>query len=493
MQRFLTTYLAIAAIGLISGDPLFGQATPTPAHGHGMSMEMGADQKPVGDAGGLARGHVLPDGELPPLPAMPSGFTDFDTGFAVADDLAAVPHGLEDVLALAAANNPTLQQARLHVSAETSKALQAGLYPNPVLMYVGEKINSDGSAGEFQGFEISQRFVTAGKLKLSREKYLQRAHVAEHLSVAQMYRVSNAVEVQFYEALAASERLNLRHELEKSAEDGAVTTREQYNQGQANLTDVRRSNVELQKSRLERMAVENEYRDAVRHLSSLIGVPLGMGTIQGQLRPSDALEPFDSVLARLITESPEILAARAKLRVDQTTVRREQVEWIPDVIVQGGPGYNFSNNDPVYNAGMQIELPIYDRNQGTIRQACQDLRRQQFEIQRLELHLKQHLASAYRMYATALQHATQYDQVIIPELRSAYRQLLVSYKENRIAWPEVLEGQREYFQARLQQIDQFKHVRQQETLIAGYLLDGGLMAADGPVPPGHIDAVPKPR
>ncbi len=457
-----------------------------------MGQMMSMDQTMAQSLGG-ADDQVLPESDLPPLPDMPSGFADFDTTYDYADNATVETHTLETVLALAAGNNPTIQQARLHVSAETSKALQAGLYPNPVLMYVGEKIGSDGSAGEFQGFEVSQRFVTAGKLQLSRLKYRQRAHVAEHLAIAQTYRVTNAVEVQFIEALAASMRLELQREIEKTAEDGAVTTREQYNQGQANLTAVRRANVMLQKQRLERMATENEYRDALRRLSAIVGVPLSIGPTEGELRPSNALESFDTILARLITESPEVLAARAKLRVDQTTVRREQVEWIPDVTVQGGPGYNFSNGDDVYNAGVQIELPIYDRNQGTIRQACQDLRRQQFEIQRMELHLKERLASAYRTYATALQHATEYDRVVIPELRAAYRQLLVSYKDNRIAWPDVLEGQRDYFQARMQQIDQFKHVRQQETMINGFLLDGGLMAAEGPVPPGHIDAVPKPR
>lgn len=436
---------------------------------------------------------LQPESALPPLPEMPAGFEDFDLAYNLTDNAVIQTHTLDSVLALAAGNNPTIQQARLHVSAETSKALQAGLYPNPVLMYLGEQINSDGTAGEFQGFEVSQRFVTAGKLSLSRQKYRERAHVAEHLAIAQSYRVTNAVEVQFIEALAVSMRLNLQREIEKTVEDGAVTTREQYNQGQANLTGIRRANVMLQKQRLARMATENEYRDAIRRLSAIVGVPLAIGPIEGELRPRVALEPFDDVLSRLVMESPEVLAARAKLRVDQTTVRREQVEWIPDVTIQGGPGYNFSNNYDVYNAGLQIELPIYDRNQGTIRQACNDLRRQQYEIQRLELLLQDRLATAYRTYATALQHATQYDQVVIPELRAAYQQLLVSYKDNRIAWPDVLEGQQEYFQAKMEQIDQFKHVRQQEALINGYLLDGGLMAAEGPVPPGHIDAVAKPR
>lgn len=101
---------------------------------------------------------------------------------------------LDSLLTMAARNNPTLRQARLHVSGELAKAQQAGLYPNPTLRYSGEQIfvDVDGdtdSPGEFQGGIVSQRLVTAGKLRLSREKYLRRAHVSEHLAVAQQYRV----------------------------------------------------------------------------------------------------------------------------------------------------------------------------------------------------------------------------------------------------------------------------------------------------------------
>ncbi len=95
---------------------------------------------------------------------------------------------------------------------------------------------------------------------LIRLKYRQRAHVAEHLAIAQQYRVSNDVQRHFYMALAAMERVTLQNELLKTAEDGAVTSRELFNQGQANLPAFRKANVELQHQRLEVLNAVNEYR-----------------------------------------------------------------------------------------------------------------------------------------------------------------------------------------------------------------------------------------
>ena len=256
---------------------------------------------------------------------------------------------------------------------------------------------------------------------------------------------------------------------------------------------VRRANIELQQHRLDVLNAENEFVEAFRQLTAMVGCDLPIGWIDGSLRPQQTLPSFDSVYAELIDNSPEILAARAKLASDHTTLRRESVQWVPDVIVQGGPGYNFSNYEPVYNASVRMELPIHDWNQGTILQARHDLARQQDEIRRIEMELRDRLAMAYRMYATSLQHATEYENVIIPQRQLAYTELLKSYKDDRVDWPDVLEAQRDYFMARLQQINYFRDVRIQETRIDGFLLEGGLMAAQASTPPGHIDSVPKPR
>lgn len=463
----------------------------------------------------------------PPVPDAPYGLSDLDAsgplfpqvqlgddaysmapppvvvdgqvvGGPMSQDANVVSHSLGDFLALAAQNNPTIRQARLQISGETAKALQAGLYPNPTLIYSGEQIGIDvpgdkDSPGEFQGFLLEQRFVTAGKLRLSREKYMRRAHVTEHLAIAQQFRVCNDVRVHFYRTLAAHQVLQLRHELLKTAEDGAVTARELYNQGQATRPEVRQSNITLQRARLDVLTAENHYRDQFRQLVSLVGVDFAVAPVAGSLMPETEPISYQQAVSTLLTESPELMAARAKLSGDRVTLQRERVEWVPDIVARGGSGYNFDAKETVAVAGVSIELPVFDRNQGTIRQAQADLMRQQEEIRRIELDLQRRLASTYQQYLTSLQIATEYDRVIIPEARMAYEELLESYKDNRVDWPDVLSAQHDLFDARLTQIQQLEMVRQNEVLVRGFMLEGGLQAAQRPTPPGHIDATPKPR
>ncbi|QDV78341.1 TolC family protein [Botrimarina mediterranea] len=431
-------------------------------------------------------------------PRIPSSLDEMAALDRSASSNASVSYQLDDLLALAAKNNPTLVQARLHISAELGKALQAGLYPNPVFSYEADQIfvrneEKSNTAGEFQGGILQQRFVTAGKLRLSREKYLRRANVSEHLAMAQQFRVCNDVRIHFYNALAASQTLAIRRELVKTAEDGAVTAQESYNMGQARRPEVRRANVMLQRARLDLLSAENTYNESFRRLASLVGAQIEVGALSGELLPQCPPLSFDEVLARLVAESPELAAARAKLAVDQATVQRERVEWVPDVVVRGGSGYNFESKETVAVAGVSLEIPFYDRNQGTIRQAQADYTRQRREIERVELDLRNRLAMTYQQYLTGLQHAAEYESLILPELKAAYAELLESYKDNRVEWPNVLMAQSDYFDARLTQVDNLLHARTQEVLIYGYLLHDGLMAAQGITPPGHIDSVPKPR
>ena len=87
---------------------------------------------------------------------------------------------------------------------------------------------------------------------------------------------------------------------------------------------------------------------------------------------------------------------------------------------EGGVGHNYESPDTVATARIGIDVPIFDWNQGTIRQAEADYSRQQGEVRRVELLLQKDLAHTYRDYLNALQHATNYAEIIVPEAATAY-------------------------------------------------------------------------
>lgn len=426
----------------------------------------------------------LPVPEIPPAPSV--AWTESQHGVPAAVTLA-------DVESLACQNNPTLLQARSQVQGIVGKAIQAGLWPNPTLIYTAEQIGVSDTPGEFHGGLVRQRIVTAHKLDLSREKYLARSRTAEWVALAQQYRVLNDVRIHYFRTRGRQEIVEIQRELLKNAEDAVVTFREMYNVGQATRAEVHQANIQLQRQRLNLLMAENDFRQSLEELIALTGVDLPPSTLQTPLAGELALIDWDEALYRIIEESPQMAAARAKLDADRITIRREIAEPVPDIIVQGGAGWNFVESETVGMAQVMMEVPVFDWNQGTIRQAEADYARQEGEVRRTEQLLRQQLAQQYRNYLTAVQHVRNYEEVILPEAKLAYDLQLQSYEVDRAPWTEVLTAEQDYLQHRIQYITNLIVWRENEVSIMGFLLHGGLSNPPTPVPPGHIDAVPQPR
>jgi cobalt-zinc-cadmium efflux system outer membrane protein len=401
---------------------------------------------------------------------------------------------LADLEQMALQGNPTLAQAAAAVGASRGKALQAGLYPNPTIGYRGENIGIEGSAGEFQGAFVQQTIVTAGKLRLSRAKYNQEAYEAELLALGQQYRVLNGVRMRFWELHALQLTIALHRRMVENAEEALRTTREMFNTGQANRADVLLAEVRLNDAQIALLTVQNQYPALWQHLASLVGSPhLPPGSVTGQFDQFGPPLDWDSTLNQLLAESPELQAAQAHMARDQITVRREQVQPIPNLVVQGAAGYSYETRNAVAQAQVGITLPIFNRNQGTIQEARADLARSEAEVARVELSLRERLADAFNGYLTARQTAELYRDGIVPKATEAYEVQLDMYRKRRTPWREVVMLHRNVLEVKVKYIRSLLELRKAEVEIGGLLLVDGLTVPPAPASAGHLEANPNPR
>ncbi len=418
---------------------------------------------------------------------------------SIAEEILPAALDLASLEQIALERNPTLVQAAAQIGVSRAKALQAGLYSNPTIGYQAELIGVRGptgnrTPGEFQGGFIQQEIITAGKLRLSRAKYQQEARAAGIQAMAQQLRVVNGLHIAFYEVLAAQRLIEIHGELVKNAEDGVKTTEELVNVGQANEPDLLQAQVEANRERVALVAAQQSYRRSWEDLVTQVGAPeLPLTPLTGQLEPDGPALDWESELCRLLQESPEIQFALAEVVRDRITVRREQVEPIPNIVVQGGPGYNFESPGTHWNAQVALSVPLYDRNQGTIRQAQSDLAQAQAEVARVELSLRRRLAEAFSRYETARESVRDYREQSLPTSRRAYEMYQEYFKNRRAAWPQVLVAQRTFSQMSNDYANALLDLRRAEVEIRGLLLVDGLSVPPGPTPQGHIDSVPKPR
>jgi cobalt-zinc-cadmium efflux system outer membrane protein len=381
--------------------------------------------------------------------------------------------------------NPTLAQAAAQVEAARGRAVQAGLYPNPTVGYVGEQIGLRGKAapGEMQGAFVDQTIVTAGKLRLNQAAFGAQADQMAAQALAQQYRVVNGVRTRYYQLLAMQRLLDVRTELVKVADEAVTTTEELVNVGAANKPDFLQAKIE---ARRERVGLENaraNYDAARKQLAAFVGNPdLPAAKIQGDLEAVPALPEYDATLARFLEASPELMAARADLNRAQFALAREQVEPIPNINVRVAAGYNSTEEARRMTANVQVgvRLPVFDRNQGNIQTAQAQLALATAEVRRIELSLRERLARAYARHKTAQTLVETYRKQNLPEAKEAYELYLDSFRKRRAAWPQVLVAQRTYFQVNEEYVDALDRLRRAEVAILGYLLVDGLDQPPGP-------------
>lgn len=400
---------------------------------------------------------------------------------------------LADLEQMALQSNPTLTQAAARIEAAQGMALQAGLYPNPTVGYEGEDIGR-GREGERQGVFIEQEIVTAGKLRLSRAKYQQQVVQAEIQAQAQQYRVLNGVRQRFWDAVTDQQLVETRKELLKIAEDGLQTTKELVNTGQANRTDLLEAEVEVQQARAELRAAQRRLQGSWAQLTAVVGRPdLPFGSLTGDLESSQPPADWNQTLCDLLQASPELQFAQAEIVRDQIGLQRELAEPIPNVHLRLYTSYDFEGRTTAVDASVGVRLPLFDRNQGTIRQAQSELSRAHAEVTRVELSLRRRFADASARYLAAWETTQDYRTQILPKTKEAQELLQQSFRRGRSAWPQVLVAARNYAQYRIAYLEALRSLRRAEVEIRGLLLVDGLTEPPGPTPQGHLDAVPKPR
>jgi cobalt-zinc-cadmium efflux system outer membrane protein len=392
---------------------------------------------------------------------------------------------LEDLERLALQNNPTAAQADAVVQSVLGRRVQAGYYPNPIVGYQADDINTrePGRARHF--FFVQQSIITAGKRRLVLDAVAQEQAHAGVEAEMQKQRIVNSVRVLFHETLGAERLLQLRRDLVRIAADAVQTSEQLYNVGQADRPDVIEVQIEAQRAQVEAQRAEHEVDRAWEALAAMVGQPdLSRATLVGDLEA--ALPEVDeaSIRTRIIEGSPELKIAHARVEHAKASLARARAERIPNFFVRAGAGYNSEHYAPGKDVGAEfrvelgVPLPIFDRNLGNITTAEGQLKVAEGELRRIELSLRTRVASAMRNYRDALRGVEGYRQGVLAQSQQAYEMYLRRFRQMAASYPQVLIAQRALAQVRVDYVRTLVDLWQNATLLNGLLLMDGLTSPE---------------
>jgi outer membrane protein, heavy metal efflux system len=399
---------------------------------------------------------------------------------------------LEQVQKIARERNPTLRQAEAEIRAAKGREQQAGLYPNPTLAYTGDEIRGGSVGGGKQGFFVQQTIVTGRKLGASRDVHAKEVQLATIEADEQRVRVETAVQMAFVRVLSAQELLDARRDLAQIAQDAAETENRLMNTGQADETEVLDAQIQAQRMRMAARMQENTLREEWRSLAAVIGQPdMPLGTVAGILDHGWPELNEEQAVEAIAQTSPAVRIADATKTRAQLVLARARREPIPDVLVRAGLEYNndllgsvpFSKGwEGIAEVGVQI--PIFDRNQGSVAAARAEIDRADQEKTRIALTLRERAASAVDQYANTKLMAIEYRDELLPRAKKAYALMFEKYGQMLASYPRVLDSRRKLYELQLEYIGALEGVWTNGIVLQGYLLTDGLEA---PARPTEID------
>jgi len=383
---------------------------------------------------------------------------------------AAVDPGMtiQQAVGVALANHPILRKARAGVEEAQGRAVQAGLYPNPI-QNSGNPVQL-GGRNSLYSVGINQEVVRAGKIRLDQAAAMQGVRQADLELIRQQYEVLTSVRQQYYILLATQKRVATLSELRKIAQQSESASVRLKQGGQIAENDVLLLRIELRRIEASQRAAEFTARAGAEQLAALIGVPqMKIDRLQGDL--SVKLPDFENPRVRdeLLATSSLVESVRAEIARNELLLQRAQVEPIPNLNLNGG--YQWSPDQPHSQAlvGVYFTVPVWDRNQGNIRAAAANVRQSVAQMNVVENDLIRQLAEALGRYRAAQQIVDTYERGILPDAQRTLELSQKGYAAGQFDFLRILQTQRSVVEANLDYISALQERLTAAVAIAGLL------------------------
>ncbi len=417
----------------------------------------------------------VPEPTVPPTPApepLSNQTTPAPEALPTAEEARAAAEleglTLEMLSSLADTHHPRLTTAYQGLQAARGRALQAGLYPNPVVSAASPQI--DGNESQYNGF-VEQEIVTAKKLKLDVAAIEREVSQANCAWQQVRLEILTQLRIQFYETLAAQTRAAVLESLVKTLRRSKEVAERLLMAGEGTKGDVLLFEIEVERAEVALANTRTVFELGLRQLAILAAVPdLAIEQLAGDLNL--ALRDYDPTELRFAVASVHPQANIARLEIDRRAYRlhRARVEPIPNIGVMAGAQRQVGI--PAESQGLfqvSVAVPLWNKNQGQIFAAEADLAGSRADLQRVELDLSEQATDALTNYQTAARLVARYDEQILPKARETLQISQNLYAQGQIDFLRLLQSQKTLLEAELARIDAQEQRWVAAALIAGLL------------------------
>jgi len=375
---------------------------------------------------------------------------------------APVPEGitLDQALELAIAKSPELRAFQAQVDGAEGGLIQAGvsLYNPELSVGAGNRSSTIEPSETDSAIELTQEIEIGGQRK--RRKAVAGSALEEtRTRFLRAQRIlATRVRITFVEAIRARELLDIEDTNLRLTRSLLDFTEKRLVAGKGTQIEVNLARVDFGQAKRQAAFAGAAYQVTRSLLAQIIGIePTRAPEPIGELAvPAAPLPSFVDLLRGARERRTDLLAARQAIETARARIDLAQREVRPNLTF-GAFYEKEEGTDTVVGGSLSIRLPIFNRNQGIIRQEQASLDRMSQEARGTELLVDQEVTAAFARFEAARTAAEALGELVFGTLQDNLRLLQTAFEAGKIGWTDVLvfrrafiEGQRDFVETTAQ-------------------------------------------
>jgi len=377
---------------------------------------------------------------------------------------------LDQALELAERRHPQLAESRALVEAASGRAQQAGTFPNPEAILGAQQVpvrsypapDRQYLAGFGQTIPLGNRLAKAREAELLEREVRLKGLENVHRQLRKRVHGSFATALYQESAFQAQSRITA------GLASVVAVTKARLDAGDAIPQDLARSEMELTRAEVELRRSESMRKQSLIALAAALGDrDLEVNSVEGSLDVAFEVPTLDSLVSNL-SEHPELQAAEAGVRASTARIDLAKAERIPDVKVEALYHRLEATGQTTFDLGISIPLPLFNRNQGRIRETRSEALAAEARARNTANELSLKLRESYVALTNALDNLKTFRTQILPRAEIVLKSAELRYASGDSALNDVLPVRRDWAAVHLSYLETLREVMQSWAEVSGF-------------------------
>ena len=355
--------------------------------------------------------------------------------------------------------NLSLLASYYDINIAKAGVIQARVWDNPYFVFNGDLYsNEENEYFHFRNqhlLQIEQTFSYAGKhtntVKLARVGVEMAEKQMEDVLRSLLFEMGNT----YCDLAALQEKQFLYQQVILSYDKLMAATRKQLELGAISLTEALRLESEYVTVKTDAIANYNEKEKVISDLRILLRFPQDTTFTVEQKIPITAQEFDANALAeQAVTLRPDVQVKKFDKKYQERNLKLQKSTSVPDLKLAYQPRDRGSNYvRPYQGFNIEFNIPLFDRNQGGIKQAEFSLQKSVLEFQQIENQVRNEVVASYNRYRSSNAGLANYKPEFIDQLRQLNKSTNENFQKRNISLLQFIDQQRIFIQTNLQLIE----------------------------------------